>query len=120
MGPVCWVYPPEIFPLNIRAKAVSVSTMTNWAMGALMIGIPKLFPYLNVNGVFFLFAALCVCAGMFVYWMCPETKGIMLEEAEALFDGFVRKPTTTASLQSTHVSSQPKYVMAETPRTSEV
>ncbi|KAF0742971.1 hypothetical protein Ae201684P_000492 [Aphanomyces euteiches] len=85
-GPVCWIYPAEIFPLKVRAKAVSLSTMTNWAMGALMIGIPKLFPYLHVNGVFFLFAVLCACAGIFVYYFCPETKNVLLENIEMLFN----------------------------------
>ncbi|KAG9414972.1 hypothetical protein AC1031_008387 [Aphanomyces cochlioides] len=85
-GPVCWIYPAEIFPLKVRAKAVSLSTMTNWAMGALMIGIPKLFPYLHVNGVFFLFAVLCACAGIFVYYFCPEMKNVLLENIEMLFN----------------------------------
>jgi len=84
-GPVCWIYPAEIFPLNLRAKAVSASTMTNWCMGALMIGIPKLFKYLNINGVFFLFAALCSLAGAYVWFKCPETKGVLLEDIEQLF-----------------------------------
>ncbi|KAJ0411254.1 hypothetical protein ATCC90586_004170 [Pythium insidiosum] len=84
-GPVCWIYPAEIFPLRVRAKALSLSTMTNWAMGALMIGIPKLFPYLNINGVFFLFFALCLCCWAFVFLLCPETKGLLLEDIEALF-----------------------------------
>ncbi|OQR83741.1 Major Facilitator Superfamily (MFS) [Achlya hypogyna] len=84
-GPICWIYPAEIFPMNVRAKAVSISTTTNWAMGALMIGIPKLFPYLNINGVFYLFAALCLVAGTFVYFKCPETKGLLLEDIEQLF-----------------------------------
>ncbi|ETV63671.1 hypothetical protein H257_19395 [Aphanomyces astaci] len=84
-GPICWIYPAEIFPMRVRAMAVSLSTMTNWTMGALMIGIPKLFPYLNINGVFFLFAALCSCAGVFVYYFCPETKNILLEDIEFLF-----------------------------------
>jgi len=85
-GPVCWIYPAEIFPMHLRAKAVSLSTMTNWTMGALMIGIPKLFPYLNINGVFFFFAVLCTCAGIFVYIFCPETKNMFLEDIEMLFN----------------------------------
>ncbi|EQC33064.1 hypothetical protein SDRG_09583 [Saprolegnia diclina VS20] len=85
-GPICWIYPAEIFPMNVRAKAVSISTTTNWAMGAIMIGIPKLFPYLNINGVFYLFAALCLVAGAFVYFKCPETKGLLLEDIEMLFE----------------------------------
>ena len=31
-GPVGWVYPAEIFPLNIRAKATSLTTASNWLM----------------------------------------------------------------------------------------
>ncbi|OQR81588.1 Major Facilitator Superfamily (MFS) [Thraustotheca clavata] len=84
-GPICWIYPAEIFPLRVRAKAVSVSTMTNWVIGAIMIGIPKLFPYLNINGVFFLFGGLCSLAGIYVYFKCPETMGVFLEDIEMLF-----------------------------------
>ncbi|OQR88906.1 Major Facilitator Superfamily (MFS) [Achlya hypogyna] len=86
-GPICWIYPAEIFPMKVRAKAVSASTMMNWAMGAVMIGIPKLFPYLNINGVFYLFAGLCTLAGGYVYLKCPETKGVFLEDIELLFGG---------------------------------
>lgn len=31
-GPVGWVYPAEIYPLNIRAKATSITTAANWLM----------------------------------------------------------------------------------------
>ena len=30
MGPVSWTYPAEIFPMRVRAKAVALSTATNW------------------------------------------------------------------------------------------
>ncbi|KAJ0395303.1 hypothetical protein P43SY_003201 [Pythium insidiosum] len=86
-GPVCWIYPAEIFPLNVRAKAVSLSTMANWVMGACMAFVVKLFPELNIDGVFFLFAVTCTGAGVFVYFFCPETKGILLEEIDVLFSG---------------------------------
>ncbi|KAG7375341.1 hypothetical protein PHYPSEUDO_001760, partial [Phytophthora pseudosyringae] len=84
-GPVCWIYPAEIFPLGVRAPAVALSTAANWAMGAVMTEVVKLFPHLNINGVFFLFAGLCCICGVFVYFFCPETKGIMLEDIEELF-----------------------------------
>jgi MFS family permease len=29
-GPASWVYPPEIFPLRIRGKAVALATSANW------------------------------------------------------------------------------------------
>lgn len=31
-GPVSWTYPPELFPLRLRAKGVSLSTAACWAM----------------------------------------------------------------------------------------
>ena len=99
-GPVCWIYPAEIFPTRIRAKAVALSTMTNWGMGALMIGIPKLFPLLDINGVFFLFGVLCTGAGIFAYVYCPETKGVALEEIEKLFQA--RKTNAVVEMKETN------------------
>lgn len=29
-GPASWIYPPELFPLRIRGKAVSIATCSNW------------------------------------------------------------------------------------------
>jgi MFS transporter, SP family, sugar:H+ symporter len=104
-GPICWIYPAEIFPLNVRAKAVSLSSMANWVMGSTMIAIPKLFPYLNINGVFFLFFGLCACCGIFVYYFCPETVGLLLEDIEVLFN----------KKAAAKKAASPKYVEAQTP-----
>lgn len=30
-GPVSWVYPPELYPLRVRGKAVALATSSNWA-----------------------------------------------------------------------------------------
>ncbi|KAF1329399.1 Sugar transport protein 10, partial [Globisporangium splendens] len=103
-GPVCWIYPAEIFPMKVRAKAVSLSTMANWLMGVAMTYVVKLFPDLNINGVFFLFAGTCCISGTFVYFLCPETKGILLEDIEYLFHKSGKKPGVS-----------PQYVEVETP-----
>ena len=29
-GPASWVYPPELFPLRVRGKAVALTTSCNW------------------------------------------------------------------------------------------
>ena len=29
-GPASWVYPPELFPLRVRGKAVALTTSSNW------------------------------------------------------------------------------------------
>ncbi|KAI9909823.1 hypothetical protein PsorP6_010076 [Peronosclerospora sorghi] len=89
-GPVCWIYLAEIFQLNIRSMVVSLSTMANWLMGVVMTWVVKLFPSLNINGVFFLLASTSILSGMFVYFKCPETAGILLEDIESLFNGIAR------------------------------
>ncbi|KAF4029330.1 Sugar (and other) transporter [Phytophthora infestans] len=99
-GPVCWIYPAEIFPLGVRAPAVALSTAANWAMGAVMTEVVKLFPHLNINGVFFLFAGLCCICGIFVYFFCPETKGMMLEDIEVLFQSGPPKSPAFVEIKS--------------------
>ncbi|TVY82751.1 High-affinity glucose transporter [Lachnellula suecica] len=73
-GPVSWVYPPELFPLRVRGKAVAVVTSANWAFNFAL----GYFVYL-VFGVF--------CATMFLHvlFMFPETAGKSLEEVETMF-----------------------------------
>jgi hypothetical protein len=42
---VVWVYQSEIFPLRLRAKGTSISTVSNWVWNAVIAKIaPKLFP----------------------------------------------------------------------------
>lgn len=35
-GIISWVYPAEIFPVEIRARGNSISTLTNWCLGLLI------------------------------------------------------------------------------------
>jgi sugar porter (SP) family MFS transporter len=42
-GPVSWIYPPELFPLRVRGKAVALTTSSNWIFNfALVRGDPIL------------------------------------------------------------------------------
>ncbi|EEY57538.1 Major Facilitator Superfamily (MFS) [Phytophthora infestans T30-4] len=101
-GALPWIYCSEIFPLNVRASAVSVATAANW-IGAAMTEVVKLFPYLNISGVFFMFAGLALLCGLFIYFYCPETKGIRLEDIETLFS------------RSYHTATSPSYGAVKTP-----
>ncbi|RLN54298.1 hypothetical protein BBJ28_00027133, partial [Nothophytophthora sp. Chile5] len=76
----------------------------NWLMGVVMTWVVKLFPSLNINGVFFLFCGTCCICGVFVYYLCPETKGILLEDVEALFNKSARNKGTS-----------PQYVESKSP-----
>jgi SP family sugar:H+ symporter-like MFS transporter len=108
-GPVAWVINAELYPLAVRAKAMSMTCATNWAVN---FAIGYSVPYLVNDGpgnaglgvkVFFLWGSLCLCC--FVYackwaplivfclvakfsWLdffIPETKGLSLEQVDLLF-----------------------------------
>jgi hypothetical protein len=64
-GIISWVYPAEIFPVEIRARGNSLSTLMNWCLGLLIGQISPLalaaqgFKYFYAFFVFNLVAALC-------------------------------------------------------------
>ncbi|KAH9175469.1 general substrate transporter [Lactarius sanguifluus] len=81
-GPIPWLYPPEILPLTVRAKGVSLSTATNWAFNFL---VGEVTPYLQEVITWRLYPMhgfFCVCSFILVY---PETKGVPLEEMDRVF-----------------------------------
>ena len=77
-GPIAWVITGEIFPLNIRAKAMSLSVASNWLWN---FGIGYATPYL-VNKepgsaglevkVFFIWGSTCAGCLLFTYFCVPE------------------------------------------------
>jgi SP family arabinose:H+ symporter-like MFS transporter len=78
---VIWILTPEIFPNQIRGRAMSVATFANWATNTVSV---FLFPwYVDRYGMhtgFFTFAAICLVATLFFWKFVPETKGKSLEE----------------------------------------
>jgi SP family sugar:H+ symporter-like MFS transporter len=90
-GPICWIYAAEIYPLNVRARAMSLTTGSNWFTGIIMSYILELIAPLGIHGVFYLFSVLCFMAVVFVYLFCPETRGVLLEDIEEVFDNFQLK-----------------------------
>ncbi|KAF8173800.1 monosaccharide importer [Mycena galopus ATCC 62051] len=97
-GPVAWVITGEIFPLNIRAKGMSLSVASNWLWN---FGIGYATPYLvdpstkgQPNGVatahlhvkvFFIWGSTCLGCLIFTYFFIPETKGLSLEQIDLLY-----------------------------------
>ncbi|KAF8074109.1 hypothetical protein FPV67DRAFT_1480790 [Lyophyllum atratum] len=84
-GPIPWLYPPEIMPLSVRAKGVSLSTCTNWAFNYIVgAGTPWLQDVIHWR-LYFMHAFFCVCSFVLVYFLYPETKGVPLEEMDTVF-----------------------------------
>ncbi|KAL2126339.1 hypothetical protein VTI74DRAFT_1162 [Chaetomium olivicolor] len=85
-GPVSWTYPAEIFPTKVRAKAVSLSTASNWFWNmVLAFAVPPLLWHISYN-MYYLFAAFNAAACLHMFLCAHETKGVTLEEMDAIFD----------------------------------
>lgn len=85
VGPVVWVLLSEIYPTNIRGRAMSIATLALW-IGVAMIGqfVPWMLENLTAAGTFFMFALFCIPVP-FVLKMVPETKGMSLEDIEKVW-----------------------------------
>ncbi|KAI0359444.1 AmMst-1 [Trametes cingulata] len=90
-GPVPWVVTGEIFPLNVRAKGISLSAASNWLWNwALAFATPYLVNTgsgdagLGVK-VFFIWGSTCAGCIAFTYLCIPETKGLSLEQIDFLY-----------------------------------
>jgi len=88
-GPIAWVITAEIYPLAIRAKAMSLSTASNWFWN---FAISFTTPYIVNEGygdlgpkVFFVWGSTCVGCLVFTYFCIPETKGLSLEQIDILY-----------------------------------
>ncbi len=82
-GPVIWTLLSEIYPTNVRGRAMSIATLSLW-LGTFIVGqmVPWLFENLKTQGTFSLFAAMCIPALFIVIKLTPETEGKTLEEIE--------------------------------------
>ncbi|KZO96244.1 general substrate transporter [Calocera viscosa TUFC12733] len=84
-GPIPWLYPPEIMPLPLRAKAVSLSTATNWAFNWIVGEMTPVLQEWIEWRLYPMHAFFCACSVILVYFLYPETKGVPLEEMDAVF-----------------------------------
>ncbi|KAG1449032.1 hypothetical protein G6F56_008771 [Rhizopus delemar] len=90
-GPLGWVYPAEIYPLRVRAMAVSLSTASNWLFNWILNFVVPLLMQRIHYGLYLLFAAFNFLMCVHVYLAYPETKGYTLEEMDVVFQHNPRK-----------------------------
>jgi sugar porter (SP) family MFS transporter len=84
-GPASWAYPPELYPLRVRGKAVAFSTSCNWAFNfALGYFVPPAFENIAWK-VYIVFGVFCAAMTVHVFFIFPETAGKSLEEVEQMF-----------------------------------
>uniref|UniRef100_K3WIT7 Hexose transporter 1 n=1 Tax=Globisporangium ultimum (strain ATCC 200006 / CBS 805.95 / DAOM BR144) TaxID=431595 RepID=K3WIT7_GLOUD len=85
--PTVWLYPAEIFPINVRAKATGIASALS---GTCVFWVRELFPKLaELSLVSF---QICLAALLLVFLLCHETNRKLLEDTEELFPhGFPSK-----------------------------
>ena len=95
LGPVTWTLLAEIFPNRVRGIAMATCTFALWVgCCTLTFSFPSMNAALGSSGTFWIYSGICVCAFIFLFRNCPETKGKSLEELEKELVG----PTPDPSL----------------------
>ncbi len=83
LGPVTWTLLAEIFPHRIRGVAMATCTFALWVgCCTLTFSFPSMNSALGSSGTFWVYSAICLCAFIFLFRNCPETKGKSLEQLE--------------------------------------
>ncbi|XP_069690031.1 facilitated trehalose transporter Tret1-like isoform X2 [Periplaneta americana] len=87
-GPLPWMMMAELFAPRVKGNASSVAVCTNWTLVFLVtFSFGKLVAGLGEHTTFWIFAAICACATVFVWRLVPETKGKSLDEIQRLLSG---------------------------------
>lgn len=91
-GPVTWVLVSEIFPNQIRGKAMAIAVAAQWVANYLvswtfpiMNNDHMLVKYFHHGFAYWIYGVLSLVAAVFVWKLVPETKGKTLEQMEALW-----------------------------------
>ena len=86
-GCTTWVVATEVFPLNVRAQGLAISSQVE---GAVMTALGVAFPTFLANDgfyAFYFFMGVNIVAFAGVFFFLPETKQRSLEEMDHLFGG---------------------------------
>jgi MFS family permease len=82
-GPVTWCILSEIFPLEIRGKAIAFGVELNYLLNFLVqFAFPSILDSLGWGPTFCFFAIILGFAFFFIRYYVPETTGLTLEEIQ--------------------------------------
>nr|AAC61852.1 putative monosaccharide transporter 1 [Petunia x hybrida] len=84
-GPLGWLVPSEVFPMEIRSAGQSITVSVNmfftFVIGQLFLTMLCEMKF----GLFFFFAGFVVLMTLFIFFFLPETKGIPIEEVNRIW-----------------------------------
>ncbi|KAL4186109.1 hypothetical protein AMTRI_Chr09g32140 [Amborella trichopoda] len=84
-GPLGWLVPSEIFPLEIRSAGQSINVSVNLLFTFIIAQVFLSMLCHMKFGLFFFFAAFVGLMTAFIYYFLPETKNIPIEEMEQVW-----------------------------------
>ncbi|PIN13934.1 putative transporter (major facilitator superfamily) [Handroanthus impetiginosus] len=81
-GPMGWLIPSEIFPIETRTAGFAIAVSTNMIF-TFLIAQAFLSMMCHMRAyIFFFFSAWILVMGLFVLFLLPETKGVPIEQIE--------------------------------------
>lgn len=84
-SPLGWALPSEVFSTATRSKGVALSTCVIWLCDFIIgISVPSMMDNITY-GTYIFFAVMCFLAGIWAYFLVPETSGKTLEELDEVF-----------------------------------
>ncbi|KAM7512882.1 hypothetical protein LguiB_011757 [Lonicera macranthoides] len=84
-GPLGWLVPSELFPLETRSAGQAMVVCVNMLFTALIAQCFLVSLCHLKYGIFLLFAGLIFIMTCFIYFLLPETKQVPIEEIHFLF-----------------------------------
>jgi len=83
LGPIFWLIIAEIYPLRVRARAMSLATVANWGFNFIVAStFLTLVQKLGKAGAFWFYGVISIAGLIFCIFFVPETKGQSLEVIE--------------------------------------
>lgn len=87
MGTVPWIVNSEIYPLRFRGVCGGIAATANWISNLIVAqSFLSLTEAIGTSWTFLIFGAISLVALFFVIVCVPETKGLPIEEVEAMLD----------------------------------
>ncbi|CAK9183362.1 unnamed protein product [Ilex paraguariensis] len=84
-GPLGWLIPSEIFPLEIRSAGQSITVGVNFLFTFIVAQTFLAMLCHFKSGIFFFFAGWVVVMTGFIYMLLPETKNVPIEQMERVW-----------------------------------
>ena len=85
---VQYLYSTEIYPTKIRGVCYATNMSLHWFFQFAVVRVtPNMFVSLHIYGAYVFWAMVCAIGFILLGVWAPETKGIPMEQMEALFAG---------------------------------